>query len=221
MRIPLHVIAIFKCAGLSLIGVDRHQPWSGILTHDAPLTPGRKSSAAQSPQSRVIQRLGDGLEFTLTVDTGTQQRVTLVGHISVKVTVLGNFRMHVPAFDSRRNVFDAGVVHVIMADFRHWCRIATTHARCAHNAEAVTGFFLQCFEQLARAHHLAGDAVADTHGDCRRQRFTFSQNVEVGVEGRGLIDLGHWKAHFLRQRRQVLRRYAVMRILYQVQILDQ
>ena len=80
---------------------------------------------------------------------------------------------------------------------------------------------LQPGQQLAAAHHRAGEAVADPDRDRRRRRLALLHHVEVGVEGRDLVHLRLRQPHLVRERRQVLRRQAAVAILDQVQELDQ
>ena len=72
-----------------------------------------------------------------------------------------------------------------------------------------------------RAGHLAGQAVADAHGQRGRRRFAFLHDVEVVIEARDLVDLGLRQAHLLRQRRQVRGRQVAEAVLDLVQVLDQ
>ena len=76
-------------------------------------------------------------------------------------------------------------------------------------------------EQLLRAGHGAGQAVADPHRHRRRRRLAFLHHVEMGVEGRDLVDLGERQLHLLRQRGEMRGGEMAVAVLDQVQMLDQ
>ena len=58
-------------------------------------------------------------------------------------------------------------------------------------------------QQLLRAHQLAGQAVADPDRQRRRRRLALLDHVEMGVEGRDLVDLGLRQPHLLGERREM------------------
>ena len=76
-------------------------------------------------------------------------------------------------------------------------------------------------QQLARAGHLAGDRVADAHGDRGRRRVAFLDHVEMVIERGHFVDFGHRQLHLGRERDQVRRGKAAEAILNPVQMLDQ
>ena len=76
-------------------------------------------------------------------------------------------------------------------------------------------------EQRLGAQQLAGQAVADPHGERRRRRLALLHHIEMGVEGRDLVDLGLRQAHLLGERRQMRGREMAVAVLDQVQMLDQ
>ena len=95
------------------------------------------------------------------------------------------------------------VVDVAMPDLGHRSRVAPAHARRTHDAYAFAKRGRQRFEQFAGARELARQAVAHAHGDRRRRLVTFGKHVEVRVERRGLVDLGHRQPHLVRERGEV------------------
>ena len=76
-------------------------------------------------------------------------------------------------------------------------------------------------EQLVRSRQLAGDRVADADGDRRRRRLAFLHHVEVVIEGRHFVDLGHGHLHLSRERDEMRGRQTAEAILNPVQVLDQ
>ena len=54
--------------------------------------------------------------------------------------------------------------------------------------------------------HRAGQRIADPHGDRRRRRLALLHHVEMRVEGRDLVDLGHAPASSRRRARRDARR---------------
>ena len=61
----------------------------------------------------------------------------------------------------------------------------------------------QLRKQLVRARELAGDRVADADRDRRRRSLAFFDHVEVVIEGRHFVDLGHRHLHFGGERDQM------------------
>ena len=75
-------------------------------------------------------------------------------------------------------------------------------------------------EQLLGARHGAGQAVAHPHRDGGRRRAVL-HHVEMGVEGRDLVDLGLGELHLVGERGEVRRRNVAVAVLDQVQEFDQ
>ena len=80
---------------------------------------------------------------------------------------------------------------------------------------------LQFVQQLFRAHHGAGQRIADADGQRRDIRLAFLHHVEMRVEGRGLEHFRKRQLHLVGQRRQMRRRDLAIFVLDQVQVLDQ
>jgi hypothetical protein len=76
-----------------------------------------------------------------------------------------------------------------MADRRDGGVVAAAHARRAHDAHAGAEHCRQLLEQLLRAGKLAGEAVADAHGEGRGRRLVVEHDVEMRVERGDLVDL--------------------------------
>src|SRR5262249_52569229 len=71
------------------------------------------------------------------------------------------------------------------------------------------------------ARHRAGERIAHAHGERGRRRLVFLHYVEMGVEGRDLVDLGERELHLLRQRGEMRGGEITVAVLDQVQMLDQ
>ena len=121
-----------------------------------------------------------------------------------------------------RDLVRRGVVDRLMRQLGDRCRVASPHAGRAdhaHRARIERGFERR--EQRLCPHQLAGQAVAHAHRERRRRRLALLDHVEMGVEGRDLVDLGLGKAHLVGKRRQMRRRQMAVAVLDQVEMLDQ
>ena len=76
-------------------------------------------------------------------------------------------------------------------------------------------------QQLVRSSQVAGDRVADAHGDRRRRDLAFFHHVEVVIEGGHFVDLGHRHLQLSRERDEMRGRQTAEAILNPVQVLDQ
>ena len=94
------------------------------------------------------------------------------------------------------------------------------HGACTTRTPGPSAFG-KTVEQMLRARHGAAQAVAHPHGDGRRRRLALLHHVEMGIEGRDLVDLGQRKLHLLRQRGEMRGRDVPVMVLDQVQVLDQ
>ena len=125
---------------------------------------------------------------------------------------------------ARRGIEDLGrsrIEYIAVADFGDRRAVAEPDAGRAHHANAGAGLVLQFVQQLFRAHHGAGQRIADANGQRRDIRLAFLHHVEMRVEGRGLEHFRKRQLHLVGQRRQMRRRDLVILVLDQVQVLDQ
>ncbi len=130
--------------------------------------------------------------------------------------------MGVTGPDREGHLVGRRVVDVVVADLGHRRRVAMPHAGRAHHPDLERIEPLaECRHQLPRPHQLAGQAVADPDRQRRRRRLALLDHVEMGVEGRDLVDLGLGEAHLLCERCQMGGREMAEAILDQVQVLDQ
>ena len=110
----------------------------------------------------------------------------------------------------------------MVADLGDRRAVALPHAGRAHDPDLRrVEPVLQRRDQLPGAQQLAGQAVADPDGERRRRRLVLLDHVEMGVEGRDLVDLGLRQAHLLGERREMGGREVAVAVLDQMQMLDQ
>jgi hypothetical protein len=99
--------------------------------------------------------------------------------------------------------------------------IAAAHTGRGHHTHVVAAQQRgQACQQVLRASHLAGQAVADAHGQQRRC-IAIGQDVEVVVEAGHLHDLGLGDAHLSRQCHQVRAVQGAVAVVEPVQVFDQ
>ena len=113
------------------------------------------------------------------------------------------------------------MIDEVMADLGGRRGVAAADAGRAHHANAGAGAVLQFMQQLFRAHHRAGQRIADADGQRRDIRLAFLHHVEMRVEGRGLEHFGKRQLHLVGQRCEMRRRDLAILVLDQVQVLDQ
>ena len=112
------------------------------------------------------------------------------------------------------------MVDMMVADLGSRRGVARADAWRPHDAHPGEVRRLHLGDQLLGARQHAAQAIADADGDRGRTLLAVGHHVEVGVEGRNLVDLGHRDAQFLRQRMQMSRRQAALAILDEMQIFD-
>ncbi len=115
----------------------------------------------------------------------------------------------------------ARVIDVVVTYLRDGGALAAAHAGCAQDPDLRAKALGKLLEQRIRALHLAGDGVADAHRDRRGRRLAVQHDVEMGVEGGDLVDLGHGRVDQRAERLQMAGGEMAHAILHQMQILDQ
>ena len=198
VRIGFEIDAILEGAGLALVGVDRHQSRRLLGSHQAPFAAGGKSGAAQAAQSRILERLQHLLERLLARKAGFEKLVAAGGSIGL----------------------EAGIARRV-ADGDDRGVVAATHAGRAHHPHLRPEPVRQFLQQGLRAEHLAGERIADAHGQRRRRDLAVEHDVEMRVERRHLVDLDQRQLHLLGQRHQMPGVQTAVIILQQVEIFDQ
>ena len=113
------------------------------------------------------------------------------------------------------------VIDEIMSDLGHGSRIAAAHARRAHDADMRPRSAAHGVEELFRAEQGAGQGIADPDRQRRDRRIVLLHDIEMGIEGRRLEDLGEGELHRIGERREMRRRNLVIGVLDQMQMLDQ
>ncbi len=108
-----------------------------------------------------------------------------------------------------------------MADGADRRAVASAHAGRAHDPDIGAELVRQLAQEMLGAGHGAGERIAHPHRDRGRRRLAFLHHVEMGVEGRDLVDLGQRELHLLRQRGKMRGGEIAIAILDQVQILDE
>ena len=91
----------------------------------------------------------------------------------------------------------------------------------ADDADPAAEPLRQAVEQRLGAHLFAGQTVADPDGQGRRQRLVVEHDVEVGIEGRDLVDLRHGNDHEVGERVKVAGLEAAPGVLDEMEVLDQ
>ncbi|KAH2808480.1 hypothetical protein KXV85_005980, partial [Aspergillus fumigatus] len=152
---------VLECAGLALVGIDRHHPRSGLAEHGAPLASGRKARAAKPAQAGIVQHLEDVFLADLSSAQVAEQLVAAILHVGVVFDIRRHDRMGLAARCGIEDVGGFCIEHVAMPDFRHRCAVAESDAGRAHDTDAGSGAGLQFTQQLFRAHHCTGQRVAD------------------------------------------------------------
>ena len=108
-----------------------------------------------------------------------------------------------------------------MTGLGHRGGVTAPHAGRPYDAHAGAAIFLERGQQFTPTHQFAGQAVADPDGDGRRRLFPFLDDVEMGVKGRDLVDLGHGEAHLIGKGGEMGGREVVIGVLDEMEMLDQ
>ncbi len=221
MRVAFEQHAVLEGAGLAFVDVHGHQARRRLGEHDAPFATGREARTAQAAQARVLERLDHRLEVARAGVARLQQRVATGRPVGGVVDVAFG---QVPRGDRGhlcQHRVAARVRHRVLAHDRRGRLLAAADAGRREHAHVTAQQLGQPLQQLARARHLARQAVADTHGQRGRRGLAFLHDVEVVVEAGDLEHLGLRQAHLLRERREVGRRQVAETVLDLVQVLDQ
>ncbi len=108
-----------------------------------------------------------------------------------------------------------------MADLGRRRGIAAADAGRAHHTNAGARLVLQFVQQRFSSQHRAGERIADANGQRRDVGLAFLHDVEMRIEGRGLEHFGKRQLHLVGEGCEMRRRDLVIRVLDQVQMLDQ
>ena len=245
VRVAFEVGAVLEGAGLALVDVDGHQARRRLLAHDAPLAAGRESGAAEAPQAGVVECCDEFVAAAFTADDLGGERVATGGAVGVEVDegrrdagvafadplfgerggiercAARSSRMpRQPALHRCDHRTRIGARHRALVHDRHRRLLAAPDARRGDHAGVGAEQRRQTRQQVTRAGQLAAQAVAHAHRDgCGRLAFT--EDLEVVVEARDLVDLGHRHVGLAGECDQVPLVQAAVRVVQQVQVLDQ
>ena len=125
------------------------------------------------------------------------------------------------ALHFRRDLVHRGARNRILADDRDRSRLAAADAGRVQHAHAVAEQRRQPLEQVVRAGELARNRVAHADGDRRRRGVAFLHDVEVVIERRHLVHLGHRHLQLGGERDEVRRGQVAVAVLNLVEVLDQ
>ena len=114
-----------------------------------------------------------------------------------------------------------GMIDEVVADLGDRCGVTMAHAGSAHDAHLGADCRLQVSDQLFGAGEVARQVLADADRDGRRWRLAFLHHVEMGVEGRDLVDLGLRHVQLFGQGGEMSGRQMAVLVLDQVQEFDQ
>ena len=126
-----------------------------------------------------------------------------------------------PILHQRRHLLRRRERHGVLADDGDGRRLAAADAWRVQHPDVLAEHAGQRLQQVVRPGEVAGNRVADAHGDRGRRGVAFLDHVEVVVEGRHLVDLGHRHLHLVGERHQVGSREMAEAVLDLVQVLDQ
>ncbi len=222
VRIAFEIVAVLERAGLALVGVDRHQARRRLGAHQRPFAAGRKAGAAQAAQGGVAHRLDDVVARARAGDAGLEQRIAAVAHVAVEIRRRGvGMHMACRAPTAAATRLARRLHHLGVADGADRRAVAGAHAGRAHHAHVAAELVRQAAQEMLAARHGAGERIAHPHGDRRRRRLVLLHHVEMGVEGRDLVDFGLRELHLLRERGEMRGGQIAVLVLDQVQVLDQ
>ena len=220
VRPGLEAEAVLEGAGFALVGVDGHHAGARHPGHDAPLAPRGETGTAEASQAAVLQRRDDVLAVTCAGLQGPQDPVAAVRFVFRQRLVGGQGRI-VMLTGGAHHRCGVCMKHLCMSDSGDRRAVAGAHAGRAENPDILARGGFQFRLQHGCARHLAGDAVADTDGDRRGRGLVLAHHVEMGVEGRRLVDFRHRQAHQFGEGGEMGGREAAGRVLDHVQMLDQ
>ncbi len=221
VRRALEVVAVLERARLALVAVDREVARTRVASDEPPLRPGGEARAAQAPQARRLHLRLHRLPVAGLPEAG-ELGIAAARPIGVERLVVRDDGVDMAAPRRRQHGLGRRAVDMGVPDLAGRRVLAAAHAGRALYADLRgVGAGPQRLGQGVRARDLAGQAVADPDREGGGRRLALLHGVEMGVEGRDLPDLRHGQAHLLRQGAQMARGEMAVRVLYQVEVLDQ
>ena len=221
MRLSFQIPAVLEGPRLALVPVDGKIARARVVAHEAPFLARGESGPAKTTQAGIEHLLLNGLP----VARGAQLRqglIAAVRAVGIEGFIIGNHGVEIALGDDGFDLFGCRVIDVAMADLQHRGGVAAAHAGRAHHPDfrGIAAFFQRGFERL-RARQFTGQRITDPDRQVGRGRFALLHHIEMGIEGRDLVDLCHAQAHFLGQSTQMRCGKMAIFILDEVQILNQ
>jgi hypothetical protein len=221
MRIKLEIVAILEGAGLALVAIDREQPRRGLRAHQRPFAPSRETGTPETAKPGVAHDLDQVIARARAGKAGPEQGIAALALIALEI-LRGGIGMRMGVLGRRsRHLIGRGPHHLTMADRADRSPVTGAHARRTHDPYAGAEPGRKIAQERLGACHCAGQRIAHPHRDGRRRGLALLHHVEVGIEGRDLVDLGQREPHLLRQRSEMRGRKMAVAVLDQVQMLNQ
>src|SRR6478736_2435273 len=220
MHVAQQIEAIFEGSRFALVGVDGHQPRTGLTKHRAPFATRRKTGAAKPAEAGIVERFENVLLVDLARTQASEQFVAALLCISIVVDIRRDDRIGLTAVGRVENLGSGCVQNIAMSDLGHRRAVTKADTGRTHHANAGASFALQIMKQLFASEHRAGEGVADTNGDRRDIGLALLHDIEMGVEGRGLEHFGKGELHLVGKGGEMGRRYLLIFVLDQVQMLE-
>ncbi len=221
MRVAFEVAAVLERPRLALVDVHRQVTRRRLVAHDAPLAPGRKASTAEPAQASVRQRSDHRLGAALAPGKRRGERIATAGAVGGIADVRGRRGRRCRRGQGRGQRVDAGMADPALPGERRRRLLAAADAGRADHAHAVRRQArTRRVEEALRAGELATEPRAHPQRPQRHRRVV-GDDVEVVIEARDLVDLGHRQPHLGGERYQMPLPQRAMGILQAVQMLDQ
>ena len=222
VRRGLQIVAVLEGARLAFVGVDHEVARRGAGAHRLPLARGREAGAAQPAQAGFgepgLKRVDGGRAAAQALHQG----VAAGGAIGGEALPGDGLGFEVAVRERSPDRGRGGVGQVAATELGDRGLLAAPHAGRAQHADVCrVELGVERRPQRLRAGELAGQRVAHAHGERRRRGLALAHHVEVGVEGGGLVHLGHRQVHPVGERAQVAQREVAEAVLQRMQVLDE
>ena len=225
MRIAFEVVAILERSRLALVDVDRHQPRRGLGAHDLPLasrpeSPRRQGRAAPTISSSAMtaSTLRSAVE-ACRARSRTRPSARYCRVVDVAPEAAARPRgLRSPARPLAAVARSTGLRPTTAAGA---CSQRPMHGAPITRTPGPSVAASSARQRVGRPPSGRTASRKSRTVQRRRWRLAFLHDVEVMVERRDLVHLGHREPHFLRQRDDVRSRNAAVGVLNPVQMLDQ
>ena len=222
MGFAFQIEAVLERARLALVAIDGQIARPFFRPDEGPFAARGEARAAKPAKPGFEHRVLHLVRRLRPVTQPQKRFVTAAFDIGIQPLIGRDVRMEMLRRNCVRHLFGRGEIDVVVPDLKNRRRIAAAHAGRAQHTDLgriVSGF--QSRLELLRPGQFTRQRVADPDRDGRRRGLAFLDHVEMGIEGRDLVDLGLGQPHLLGQCRHVRRRKMSVGVLDQVQKLDQ